>query len=141
MKLISGLKGSKIYSVLTGTCPVCHQESMYKEDNPYKVNHLFDMHERCSHCGTKYKMEPSFFFGAMYVSYAVGIAFAVPAFVVPYFFFNLSLLTTFWIIVGTLFVTLPIIVRISRNIWVNLFFNYNEKKQENPQTQHQHSDS
>ena len=130
MKLLNGLKGSKLYSVLTGTCPVCHSESMYKEDNPYKVNRLFDMHERCSNCGTKYKMEPSFFFGAMYVSYAVGIAFAVPAFVIPYFFFNVSLLNTFWIIVAALFVFLPVIVRVSRNIWVNLFFNFDNKYRE-----------
>lgn len=130
MKLLNGLKGSKIYSILTGTCPVCQHESMYKEDNPYKVNQLFDMYDRCSNCGTKYKMEPSFFFGAMYVSYGVGIAFAVPAFVIPYYIFDVSLLTTFWIIVAALFVTLPIVVRISRNIWVNLFFNYDEKYNE-----------
>ena len=127
MNLLNNLKGNKLYSILTGTCPVCHEESMYKDDNPYHVSKLFDMHERCSNCHTKYKMEPSFFFGAMYVSYGVGIAFAVPAFVIPYFFLNVSLLNTFFIIVATLFVFLPLIVRLSRNIWVNLFFNYDKK--------------
>ena len=127
MNLLNNLKGNKLYSILTGTCPVCQEESMYKDDNPYHVSKLFDMHERCSNCHTKYKMEPSFFFGAMYVSYGVGIAFAVPAFVIPYFFLNVSLLNTFFIIVATLFVFLPLIVRLSRNIWVNLFFNYDKK--------------
>ena len=127
MNLLNNLKGNKLYSILTGTCPVCQEESMYKDDNPYHVSKLFDMHERCSNCHTKYKMEPSFFFGAMYVSYGVGIAFAVPAFVIPYFFLNVSLLNTFFIIVATLFVFLPLIVRLSRNIWVNLFFSYDRK--------------
>ena len=127
MNLLNNLKGNKLYSILTGTCPVCQEEGMYKDDNPYHVSKLFDMHERCSNCHTKYKMEPSFFFGAMYVSYGVGIAFAVPAFVIPYFFLNVSLLNTFFIIVATLFVFLPLIVRLSRNIWVNLFFNYDKK--------------
>ena len=127
MNLLNNLKGNKLYSILTGTCPVCQEESMYKDDNPYHVSKLFDMHERCSNCHTKYKMEPSFFFGAMYVSYGVGIAFAVPAFVIPYFFLNVSLLNTFFIIVATLFVFLPLIVRLSRNIWVNLFFKYDKK--------------
>lgn len=122
------LKGSKLYSILTGTCPVCQEESMYKEPNPYKISKLFDMHERCSNCHTKYKMEPSFFFGAMYVSYAVGIAFAVPAFVISYLLFKLSALTTFIIIVITLVVFLPVIVRLSRNIWINFFFSYDETK-------------
>lgn len=122
------LKGSKLYSIFTGTCPVCQEESMYKEPNPYKISKLFDMHERCSNCHTKYKMEPSFFFGAMYVSYAVGIAFAVAAFVISYWLFKLSLLGTFIAIVATLIIFMPVIIRWSRNIWVNFFFSYDPKK-------------
>ena len=125
---MSVLKGNKIYSIFTGTCPVCQQESMYKEPNPYKVSRIFDMYERCSHCHTKYKIEPSFFFGAMYVSYGVGIAFAIAAFVVSYLVFHLSLLKTFLVIVVTLIVFLPIIVRLSRNIWINFFFDYDPEK-------------
>ncbi|TDN81044.1 uncharacterized protein DUF983 [Salegentibacter sp. 24] len=117
-------KGTKLYSILTGTCPVCHKESMYLESNPYKLGRIFDMHEHCSHCGTKYKIEPSFFFGAMYVSYAVGIAFAVAAFIIAYFFLGGGLLTSFVVIIGTLVVFMPIIVRLSRNIWINLFLHY-----------------
>jgi uncharacterized protein (DUF983 family) len=118
------LKGNKLYSILTGTCPVCHEESMYIESNPYKLSLIFAMHEQCSNCGTKYKIEPSFFFGAMYVSYAVGIAFAVAAFVIAYYFLGGGLMTSFWVIIGTLVVFMPIIVRLSRNIWINLFLHY-----------------
>ena len=125
---MNSLKGNKLYSIFTGTCPVCQEESMYKESNPYKVSKLFAMHDRCSNCGTKYKMEPSFFFGAMYVSYAVGIAFATAAFVISYFFLSLPLLPTFIIIVATLVIFLPVIVRWSRNIWINFFFSYDPKK-------------
>ena len=127
MNLLNNLKGNKLYSILTGTCPVCHEESMYKDDNPYHVSQLFDMHERCSNCHTKYKMEPSFFFGAMYVSYGVGIAFATPAFIIPYFFLNVSLLNTFFIIVAVLFIFLPIIIRLSRPRPVNMCFSYYRK--------------
>src|SRR6056297_1197583 len=122
------LKGSKLYSVFTGTCPVCQEESMYKEENPYKISKLFAMHERCSNCHTKYKMEPSFFFGAMYVSYAVGIAFATAAFILAYFLFDMSRLATFVVIVAVLIVFLPVIIRWSRNIWINFFFSYDPEK-------------
>lgn len=122
------LKGSKLYSIFTGTCPVCQEKSMYKDPNPYKISRLFEMHERCSNCHTKYKIEPSFFFGAMYVSYAVGIAFAVPAFAISYLLLKLSLLATFFVIVGTLVIFLPVIIRWSRNIWINLFFTYDPQK-------------
>lgn len=117
-------KGNKLYSILTGSCPKCHEESMYVAKNPYRIGHLFKMHERCSVCGTKYKIEPSFFYGAMYVSYAVGIAFAVAAFVISKLFFGADLITTFVAIVITLFLFMPVIIRLSRNIWINLFINY-----------------
>lgn len=123
---MSLLKGTKIYSILSGTCPVCQEESMYREQNPYKINKVLKMHERCSNCNTKYKIEPSFFYGAMYVSYGVGIAFAVAAFVIAYIFLKASLLASFFSIVGTLIVFMPVIMRLSRNIWINLFFKYRE---------------
>ncbi len=121
---MSLLKGTKIYSILTGTCPVCQEESMYIEKNPYKLNKVLKMHERCTNCNTKYKIEPSFFYGAMYVSYAVGIAFSVAAFIIAYLFFSATLLASFFAIVGTLVIFMPVIMRLSRNIWINLFLSY-----------------
>ncbi len=120
-------KGNKLYSILTGTCPKCHNESMYIDKNPYHLGSLFEMRERCSHCNTKYKIEPSFFYGAMYVSYAVGIAFAVAAFVITYLLIGTSLVNTFIAIVGTMIGFLPLIIRLSRNIWINFFIRYNAK--------------
>ncbi|MCM8569340.1 DUF983 domain-containing protein [Gramella jeungdoensis] len=125
------LKGTKIYSILTGTCPVCQEESMYIESNPYKLHKVYKMHERCSNCGTKYKIEPSFFYGAMYVSYAVGIAFAVAAFIISFLLFGASLMGSFLSIVGTLIVFMPVIMRLSRNIWINIFFKYNKNAGKN----------
>jgi uncharacterized protein (DUF983 family) len=119
-------KGSKLYSILTGTCPKCHQESMYSNKNPYNLRDVLKINETCSHCNTKYRIEPSFFYGSMYVSYGVGIAFAVAAFVISYLFLGSSLMTSFIAIVGTLIVFGPIIMRLSRNIWINLFMNYDK---------------
>ncbi|PKP26866.1 MAG: DUF983 domain-containing protein [Bacteroidetes bacterium HGW-Bacteroidetes-2] len=121
-------KETKLFSVLTGTCPVCHQESMYKESNPYNVPQVLKMHERCHHCNTKYKIEPSFFYGAMYVSYGVGIAFGVAAFIVSFLFFGSGLMASFITISVTLILLMPVIMRLSRNIWINVFMDYNPSK-------------
>ncbi len=117
-------KGNKLYSILTGSCPKCHEESMYVVGNPYSLGQLFNMNERCSHCRLKYKMEPSFFYGAMYVSYGVGIAFAVFAFVITFLFVEASLISTFIAIVATMVIFMPVIIRLSRNIWINFFVKY-----------------
>lgn len=117
-------KGSKLYSILTGTCPKCHQGKMYRSKNAYNPTQTLKMHENCSSCGFKYQIEPSFFYGAMYVSYAVGIAFAVAAFVISYLFIGTTLKTSFFAIIGTLVLFMPVIMRVSRNIWINMFVKY-----------------
>src|SRR5690554_6824193 len=109
------LKGTKLYSIFTGTCPVCHQGKMYVEKNPFKVSKIMEMHDHCSHCGKKFKIEPSFFFGAMYVSYAVGVAISFAAFIISYFMIGLNINSTFLIIILILGILYPYIVRISRN--------------------------
>lgn len=120
-------KGNKMYSIFTGACPKCHHESMYINKNPYVVSETLKMHERCSQCKTKYKIEPSFFYGSMYVSYGVGIAFAFAAFLISYGLFESSRNIAFLSIVITMIVCLPIILRLSRNIWINLFMHYDKQ--------------
>ncbi|NQX86173.1 MAG: DUF983 domain-containing protein [Flavobacteriaceae bacterium] len=126
-------KGNKLYSILKGACPKCHNESMYLNPNAFVLSQTLKMHEHCSHCDTKYKIEPSFFYGSMYVSYGVGVAFAVAAFVIAYIFIGTNLKTAFIAIVGTMVVFFPIIMRLSRNIWINFFIQYDKTfQQKNP---------
>jgi len=122
------LKGTKIYSILTGRCPVCHTGKMYRSSNAYIVSETLKMNERCSHCDTKFKIEPSFFYGAMYVSYPVGIIFAGIAFVISYFVLDLGRLVSLIAISVLMFLLLPVILRLSRNIWINFFFKFDRKK-------------
>lgn len=120
-------KGTKLYSILTGSCPKCHLESIYQSKNLYDPSMTLKMNETCSHCGTKYKIEPSFFYGAMYISYPVGILFAVGTFLISYVLLKASVGITFISIVVTMVLLLPVILRISRNIWINFFFKYDPK--------------
>ena len=124
------LKGSKLYSIFTGTCPVCHGGKMYIEPNTYKIRKVLKMNEHCSHCNLKFKIEPSFFYGAMYVSYGVGVAIGVAVFIISFFFLNQNEHITFLAIILALVITFPIILRISRNIWINLFLTYDKNAEE-----------
>lgn len=118
-------KGSKLNSILTGTCPQCHEGKMYRSRNAYNPTETLKMHDHCSECGFKYQIEPAFFYGAMYVSYALGVAFAMAAFIIAYVFIGTELNTAFYAIIGALIVFMPIIMRLSRNIWINMFVKYN----------------
>ena len=127
-------KGSKLNSILTGSCPKCHEESMYLDQNPYNLGNIYKMHEKCSHCGTRYSIEPSFFYGAMYVSYGLGVALSVASFIVSYVFFGSTLITSFIAIVATLVFLMPVIMRIARNIWINMFISFDKNWKENKKT-------
>ena len=119
-------KGSKLYSILTGTCPRCQNERMFLNRNPYVISETMKMHDHCKRCGLKYKIEPNFFFGAMYVSYALSVLVGMIVFVFAFVAIGATLNTAFISILVGLLILMPWITRISRNIYINLFINYDK---------------
>jgi len=79
------------------------------------------MNKECKKCGYKFEREPGFFFGAMYVSYALGIAEAVGVFILGRLFFEsvYDMRIIFWIGL-TLLLLSAFNIRISRIIWIYL---------------------
>jgi len=120
-------KGSKLNSILTGSCPKCQNESMYSDKNPLHLSKVLKMNDHCSHCGLKYQIEPSFFYGAMYVSYGLNVAVGIAAFIVSFVFFGASIEQSFLAIVITLIVLFPFVLRFSRNLYINMFVSYDPK--------------
>lgn len=120
-------KGSKLYSILTGTCPKCQNESMYLDKNPLHLTKILEMHENCSHCGFKYQIEPSFFYGAMYVSYGLNVAIGIAAFIISYVILGASIKVAFISIIVSLVLLFPFVLRWSRNIYINMFVSYDPK--------------
>lgn len=129
-------KGSKLYSILFNKCPRCHEGDFMKEKNMFKLHKAFQMHGHCSKCGLKYMMEPSFYYGALYVNYALTVGISIATFIISTLFFDLSLVQSFIPIVIALVLTAPLSIRFSRIIWINLFVKYDpnaSKSKENAQ--------
>jgi uncharacterized protein (DUF983 family) len=119
-------KGSKLYSILHNKCPKCQEGDFMKEKNIFKLHKAFQMHEKCSNCGLKYMMEPSFFYGAMYVNYGLTVGLAIITFAISVLFFDLTMLESFIPIVVVLILTTPISIRLSRIIWINIFVHFDK---------------
>jgi len=96
---------------------------MFVNPNPFALAENLKMHRHCRRCGFVYKIETSFFFGAMYVSYGLSVALGMIIFAVAYFI-GAGLLTAFAWIFGLSILAMPVITRFSRNIYINLFVNY-----------------
>jgi uncharacterized protein (DUF983 family) len=117
-------KGSKLNSILTGSCPRCQKESMYVDQNLLHVHNCIKMNENCSHCGLKYQIEPSFFYGAMYVSYGLNVALGIAAFIVSFLYFKTTIGISFVCIIASMIVFFPLVLRLSRTIYINMFVSY-----------------
>ncbi|MFH6995925.1 DUF983 domain-containing protein [Flavobacterium sp. FlaQc-48] len=120
-------QGSKLNSILTGSCPRCQKESMYSDRNPLHLTKVLKMNENCSHCGLRYQIEPSFFYGAMYVSYGLNVAVGIAAFIISFVFLGASIEESFIAIVVTLILLFPFVLRLSRNLYINMFVSYDPK--------------
>lgn len=127
-------KGTKLYSILFNKCPKCHEGDFMEEKNMFKLHKAFKMNENCKKCGFKYMMEPSFFYGAMYVNYSLTVGISIITFIIATLLFNLSLLDSFIPIVVMLVLTAPITIRLSRIIWINIFVKFSPKANKNAES-------
>lgn len=129
-----GLKGTKIYSILTMTCPRCQEGKLFVNKSAYSKG-MTEMHQKCSNCGEPFQREPGFYYGAAYVSYALTIALWVAVLVALIVFDAVGLISFSFmenpilflsIGIGLLLALLPVLYRLSRAIWINIFVKYRD---------------
>ena len=108
-------------------CPRCRKGDLFKFKNPYKLKHLNEMHERCSNCDLKYSLEPGFFQGAAYVSYALQVLNCLIVFNLFFWFDIMHWKTLVYVIIIFLVLITPYVVVLSRCIWLYLFIPHESK--------------
>jgi uncharacterized protein (DUF983 family) len=122
------MKRTKLYSVLYNKCPYCHEGDFFLNNNPYNLSTFDKQHEHCPICNSSYMPENGFYYGAMYVSYALDIALGVALFILSNVIFNWGTTAFLVLFVGSLLVLWTIIFRKARLIWINLFIKYDKTK-------------
>jgi len=120
-------KGTKLYSIFNNKCPKCHEGDFYLDKNPLHLSKILTTHEKCDKCNLKYMIEPSFYHGAMYVSYGLSVATSIFTFIIC-MLLNIELLYSFIIVITSLILFTPFMLKLSRIIYINMFVNYNNKK-------------
>jgi len=117
-------KGGKLYGIFKLKCPRCHEGDLFVYKNSYKIGGFHKMHEKCEHCGQKFEPETGFYYGAMYVSYALSIVISVATFVAMYFFFNVEIWLYILVNAIVLLLLVPVTFRLARALWINLMIAY-----------------
>lgn len=125
MKLFG--KGSKLYSIFRMKCPRCHEGEFFVS-HPYDLKHAGDTHEHCPNCNLKYSREPGFYYGAMYVAYALGVALFVTLWVsFNLFFVDVATWVQITVITLASIFLAPYNYALSKIIWANLFIKFEKK--------------
>lgn len=81
---------------------------------------MADMHKTCSHCHKNFEPEPGFYYGAMYVSYAMtaGVVIVLGLLLNS---LNVGTWTMIGIISGVILLIAPLTFRYSRLVWLSWF--------------------
>ena len=105
----------RLRGVLAKRCPICLRGAMF--------DCFMSMRDACPVCGHSFTPEPGFFQGAMFISYAVGVAELVVVSIIAYVF--LSPHTGVVLALGAAGVVhlllVPQLFEYSRVIWAHLF--------------------
>ncbi len=121
------LKGTKLYSILFNKCPKCHQGDVFIHKHPYSKGFM-KMHDKCTHCGESFNKEVGFYYGAMYVSYGLNIAYGLALFLLTVLLLKIDLILYLALFFGLVLVLFPWTIRISRLIYINLFVKFDSSK-------------
>lgn len=117
-----------IGSIAKNRCPRCRKGQLFTHA-AYNIKHTIAMPDQCAHCGQAFHLEPSFYYGALYVSYGLQVAlFAVVSVAIAVLYPEAP---TSWYLIGVTLAALllfPLIIRLSRSIWIHIFVKYDSSK-------------
>ena len=82
----------------------------------------------CPSCSFSFEPEPGFYFGAMFISYAINTALFIAAWVALTILYpDYSLTMLLGLLTGVVILGLPLTYRLSRSIWIAIFVRYDRK--------------
>ena len=118
------MKTGKLYSIFFNKCPRCNKGKFWKSNNPYY--NLFlnggENHRNCLNCDLKFEIEPGFFYGAMYISYGLGIGIGSLILIISLAVFQMKNILLLSLIIGiSILILAPVNYFLSRLIWLNTF--------------------
>jgi uncharacterized protein (DUF983 family) len=124
------IKGTKLYSITTNTCPKCQEGSFFKTSNPYDLHNFDKINSSCPYCRESFQREPGFYIGSMYISYALSVALTVSVFVLFVLVLDLDIYVVLGGLIPLIIILFPVFFRKARIIWLNIFVKYNPEKAE-----------
>jgi uncharacterized protein (DUF983 family) len=120
----------KLYSIFKLRCPKCLKGQFF-ESSVYDLKKLGNVLDKCPNCKVNYIPEPGFYFGAMYISYALGVVVFVAIWAgANWFFEEVSVWVQISILTFLIIVLSPLIFALSKIIYANIFIHFDKETSE-----------
>lgn len=107
------------------TCPQCREDTLFV--SPLDIAKPLEMKPACSNCQLDYEPEPGFYYGAMFLSYAIDGVTLLPLSLILIFLFSVTLMKVLIIIITLKIVLLFWLLRFSRSLWLHIYIRYTPK--------------
>lgn len=125
-----------LLSLAAGKCPRCRRGNMFVKKSAWQKGFL-KMPEHCDVCGQPMQIEPGFYYGTGYVSYALTVALSVASFIAWWVVIGFSLddnSVFLWLGINALMLVVMQrwLMRLSRTIWLSFFVRYNKNWRTEP---------
>ncbi|MTI31346.1 DUF983 domain-containing protein [Xanthovirga aplysinae] len=113
---------SRVLNIIKEKCPKCEKGEIFQNKGNILLLKYPRMRKQCPHCSHTFEIEPGFFTGAMYVSYALIILEMVTIFFISLFLVE-NVMNILWgFTIGIILLSFTN-YRYSRVIWMYLFTN------------------
>lgn len=108
-------------AMLAQKCPRCHTGPLFTH-SAWHLSRFTEMPEACPVCGQRYEVEPGFFWGAMYISFAFSTAIMlVVGFSVYYLLHDPDTWVYIVCVAVAALLLMPLSLRYSRTLLIYLF--------------------
>ena len=112
-----------ILNLATCKCPRCREGNMFSYSNPYNLQNFMNMNDKCPVCKQPFDLEPGFYYGTSYVSYAFTIAITIASFTAWWVIIGVSVNNNrvfYWLVVNAVLLLLlqPVVMRVARTVWL-----------------------
>ena len=112
-----------VADIIQNKCPVCRKGHVYQKNNLVSYGHI-EMNTACPVCHTNFEKDPGFYWGSMYVSYALSVMEALAGYFIcralgteRFDFVNMLAA------VGAILICSPFNFRMARLVWLYIFPN------------------
>ena len=115
-------------SIFKYRCPRCRSSKLFQE--PFDFRNPLAMNDKCPVCGQHFTPEPGFYYGAMFISYGLGVFYIfLPALILTFGFdWPVNRTMTFVLILAA--ITFFRLMRLARSVWIHIVVRFDEPYRE-----------